>query len=697
MSSKDDFISEIKENNISSRFKGRYQLSAEELINLQNLIQNRYINNSGETSWKPNTYINTYDCICEDIEKVLGIRNIIKSEYLRQIFIPRRVKYNKDNYQFSKLLIDAIYVYATKKLRNDYINSVSLKIFCEQGDVEKLNNLFNNSSNIDVEVKEIMGYINVIDEMKNNQRNCLALFITLNLLENEYTLNQCIDISKLLIKEKTLLDFFFLIDKDCSCNKFDIYKTESRVSIGINLDSKINKLKKAINNKLGNKNILYESIRSIELIKTQIWDFLGLIRDKYRNHSFVLPTHGKDFQDKLLLKYTNGNILNLKTLNKIIYTELPNNSEDNSYRNIPIFPPKPYFQPKFPATNLIKIQVKDFRNVLIKNEYENPTGTHKDRMSWEIVLKYDDLYNRKERSFKPKYNGPSISLISSGSAAFSLQYFFKLYDIPPLKVLVDKDTPKNIIDNLSLIDCEIFTFDLSKKLLSSDDIKNITKNKDGYDVTYREPMDANSKLYYDYLSFEILRESPEYCFIPFGTGDLLLNILKIQETQCLISKTSKYQFDHRFLGNLEVLKKCNFLAATTEDKNSKLDKLYSYYHPSKKLYVKEIKNLIKDGYIGKQSSLINVSEEYVNESIKIAKKNGILEMTEPSGIAGLALLLQIEKQIKNKDSKIIIINTGTTKYSDCLAFLAENKLKCSWRDLKNEFVISQSKSDKMSF
>jgi threonine dehydratase len=56
-------------------------------------------------------------------------------------------------------------------------------------------------------------------------------------------------------------------------------------------------------------------------------------------------------------------------------------------------------------------------------------------------------------------------------------------------------------------------------------------------------------------------------------------------------------------------------------------------------------------------------------------------MTEPSGMAGLALLLQLKDKIKNKNSKIIIVNTGTTKFNKCIDDLNNRKIQCTWRDL----------------
>ena len=53
-----------------------------------------------------------------------------------------------------------------------------------------------------------------------------------------------------------------------------------------------------------------------------------------------------------------------------------------------------------------------------------------------------------------------------------------------------------------------------------------------------------------------------------------------------------------------------------------------------------------------------MEEQYLNEAQLLAQDLGI--NAEPSGIAGLALLLQMKHSIP-RDKKILIVNTGKTK------------------------------------
>src|SRR3989338_7193826 len=102
-------------------------------------------------------------------------------------------------------------------------------------------------------------------------------------------------------------------------------------------------------------------------------------------------------------------------------------------------PKKPEFpadDPKFPATPTYRINVPSFRNVWVKDESQNPTGTHKDRMAWEMVVTYRDFLLSKQRG-QIKGPLPQMSIISSGSAAVAIQTMLKKYNLPRLKVLVD--------------------------------------------------------------------------------------------------------------------------------------------------------------------------------------------------------------------------------------------------------------------
>jgi hypothetical protein len=320
--------------------------------------------------------------------------------------------------------------------------------------------------------------------------------------------------------------------------------------------------------------------------------------------------------------------------------------------NDPLKPEFPADDPKFPATPIFKIKVPGFKNVWLKDESKNPTGTHKDRMAWEIAVTYRDFLLSKKRG-QIKGRLPAMSIISSGSAAVAIQKQMKRYGLPNLKVLVDRQISSEILFLLKKLGCEIYKTDLSKKSLSWQEILELTGNKNGFDITSNQALDPTSR-FYDWLSYEILNSSPDYCFIPFGTGNLYENILNINKKE-----VSSKKHDPRFSGKIETLRRCNFIGATVNRYDSKAEKLYSPHLPFVHFDEQWIRFYRHAGFCGPASNVLLLEEKFLDQAIELAKEQEI--DCEPSGIAGLGMLLQMKKQIP-KNKKIIIVNTGKTKY-----------------------------------
>lgn len=321
---------------------------------------------------------------------------------------------------------------------------------------------------------------------------------------------------------------------------------------------------------------------------------------------------------------------------------------ENDPKN-PEFPPG---NPKFPATPTYKIEVPGFSNVWLKDESKNPTGTHKDRMAWELVTTYRDFLRAKK---KGQVKGPlhSMSIISSGSAAVAIQTMLSKYGLPNLKVLVDIRLDPRILGSLEKLGCEVYKVDLSKKPLHWKDILGLTDNPDGFDITSSEALDPTTR-FYDWLSYEVLNSSPDYCFIPFGTGNLYENILNINKKEILAEN-----HDPRFSGDVEVLRRCNFFGATTNDPNSKAEKLYSPHLPFAHFNEQWIRLYRSSGFCGQDSNVHVIRESYLDKAIGMAESQGI--QCEPSAMAGLALMLQMEDKLP-KNRKMLIVSTGKTKY-----------------------------------
>lgn len=320
--------------------------------------------------------------------------------------------------------------------------------------------------------------------------------------------------------------------------------------------------------------------------------------------------------------------------------------------NDPNRPEFPADDPKFPATPTYRIRIPGFTNVWFKDESHNPTGTHKDRMAWEIVVTYRDFLRAKERG-QLKGPLPAMSIISSGSAAIAIQTQLKKYGLPPLRVLVDASMDREILKSMEKIGCEIFETDLSKKPFDWKEILALTHNPDGFDITSNEALDPTTR-YYDWLSYEIINQSPDYCFIPFGTGNLFENILNINKKE-----VSTRHHDPRFKGKTDVLKNCHFMGATSNNPKTKADKLYSPHLPFVHYDEQWIKFYRYAGFCGPKSNVYLIKEKFLDKAIRLADGLGL--NYEPSGIAGLALLLQMAEEIP-KDKKILIVSTGKVKY-----------------------------------
>ncbi len=324
-------------------------------------------------------------------------------------------------------------------------------------------------------------------------------------------------------------------------------------------------------------------------------------------------------------------------------------ASENDPKN-PEFPPD---SPKFPATPTYKIKVPSFSDVWLKDESFNPTGTHKDRMAWEMVVTYRDFLLSKKRG-QIKGPLPQLSIISFGTAALAIQTMLKKYDLPNLKVLIDR----RFIEPIALrifkkLRCEVYETDLAKKPLGWKEILILTHNKKGFDITSNEALDPTTR-FYDWLSYEIINSSPDYCFIPFGTGNLYENVLNINKKE-----VSTQNHDPRFKGNIEVLRRCNFLGATSNNPRTRAIKLYSPHLPFVH-YDEQWIHLYKcAGFCGPKSDVYLIKEEYLGKAMELAKAQGI--SCEPSGIGGLALMLQMKNKLP-KNKKMLIVNTGKTKY-----------------------------------
>ena len=470
-----------------------------------------------------------------------------------------------------------------------------------------------------------------------------------------------------------------IILPDIYDGEYNIFSTLGKIALSVHWKLHIEKLEKAFSNIIEVNQESYfsddkrlqdisDKVDRLKIIKKDMFDLLQKLTNMKSTIRYdILFDKIKNSKDlfHLLPKVQSEIGSDIER----IYQSIQVPSNNNPLK--PEFPPKPFFIPSFPASKTYKINIPGYTNVWLKDESNNPTGTHKDRFAWEVIIKYKALLeSSRSRHFDRL---PQISIISSGGAATAVQNLFNLFNIPmSLKVLLDEQTDQSIKDSLQKIGCTIYETNLSEALLKPEEIKRITENWDGIDITYRETLDPNLDNYYDWLSYEIMNEDPEYCFIPFGTGDLFINVLNIVKKEYFNSFL--HNPDPRYSGSIEKLKKCHFLGATTKNKESKLDKLYSSFLPTFDEYLKFIKELISYSCVGDRTSIKQIQESFVMEAIDLANEQKIT--FEPSGIAGIALLLQLKGYIPT-DSKIVVVNTGKTKSSEELMKTLEKYRKQS--------------------
>lgn len=315
----------------------------------------------------------------------------------------------------------------------------------------------------------------------------------------------------------------------------------------------------------------------------------------------------------------------------------------------PEFPPE---HPRFPATPTYRIAVPGFTNVWLKDESVNPTGTHKDRMAWEMVVTYKQFLNTKKRAAWIR-KLPELSILSSGSAAFAIQYRLRKYGLPDLRVLMSRTSDPRTVSALQAIGCRVYLHSLAERILSWRDILKLTHNPFGFDVASNAAFDPTLR-FYDWMSYEILAIRADAVFVPYGTGQLFENILNITKREA-----SSSVHDPRFVSTPRQIIRCNFYGASTTNPKTQAEKLYAPFLPFAEYTEQWIRYYQYAGFCGKESGVYIFQERFLNQAVDLAQKLGI--SAEPSGIAGLALLLQWKNRLP-RNKKYLIINTGNSIY-----------------------------------
>jgi hypothetical protein len=310
--------------------------------------------------------------------------------------------------------------------------------------------------------------------------------------------------------------------------------------------------------------------------------------------------------------------------------------------------------PTFPVTRTRPITIADFSNVLLKDESTNPTGTHKDRMAWEIVMAYKDMLLQKQNDGR-KEPLPHLSIISAGSAALAIQSQLRKYDLPDLNVLIDNETDPRTLEYLAQIGTIIHRADLHARKLTSRDILQLTDNANGFDITSNKGFDPDGR-FYDWLAYEILNENPDYVFMPSGTFQLYENVLGIAKKIATDRPATIYSGDKTRIPNTQ------FIAATTNNPTSKAVKLYAPFRPFTDAGPDWLRLYAWRGWCGEASQIIDIQENQLDYAYGLLQDQGVI--LEPSAAAGLAAMLQLQDiSLQDaRDAKMLVVSTGRARF-----------------------------------
>lgn len=333
---------------------------------------------------------------------------------------------------------------------------------------------------------------------------------------------------------------------------------------------------------------------------------------------------------------------------------------------IPMFSENDPQKPEWLATPVFSVDLssKGYGLIYIKDESHlpsNPTGTIKDRLAWELVTLYRDyarsLYLRKVhgllQSEKRKLRVPRLCIITAGNMGISISYAFKKYLLPPIKLLGDLSLSGEILAYLKNLHVDIYLTDLSSKALSPEEIKQLTNNRNGIDISSLTSIEPQA-VFYDWHVHEAFNEQPDEIYVPYGSGRLFENYITWQE-RSVRNEMSKKR-DSRLAVPLEKIISLNIFGAEPQRSSSVADKLTKRYNPFRILEKSDIHALSQLSFSGSTSGVYKVSEKKIEEAYTILQRYCA---TEPSSAAGLALYLKRYEEHKiNSQKKILIVNTG---------------------------------------
>lgn len=334
---------------------------------------------------------------------------------------------------------------------------------------------------------------------------------------------------------------------------------------------------------------------------------------------------------------------------------------------IPTFAEADPRAPEWKSTPVIPVDLsKDgLGEIFVKNEADresNPTGTIKDRAAWELATLYRDyaraLYLKIRTGTLDKKDleqlvTPRLSLITAGNEGKAIAECFKQYDLPPPKLITGKDVRASIMAELLKLRADIYTTDLSRELTTAD-IKQISNNSDGIDITSIRAIEPSS-VFYDWHVHEAFNESPDEIYVPYGSGRLMENYLVWQART--MRNESEGRRDPRLKVPASKVIAMNVFGAEPSEYPSDADKLAAPFKPFLLFKDEDIDAVVNLSFTGSQTGKSKITEEQIRQAHQLLASHGI--EAEPSGAAGLGLYVdRFERGLVKKGKKSLIVNTG---------------------------------------
>lgn len=328
---------------------------------------------------------------------------------------------------------------------------------------------------------------------------------------------------------------------------------------------------------------------------------------------------------------------------------------------IPVFSENDPAHPEWRSTPTFPVDLSSvgYGLVFVKNEADresNPTQTIKDRVAWELTTLFRDyargLYLKKREGLLNGNIGslvvPRLSYVTAGNVGRAVSNMFQLYELPPMKLLVDASISPEKLEILKGLHADIYRANLSKESLTAEEIKRLTNNERGIDITSVASIEPQA-IFYDWHVHEAFNEMPNGVYVPYGSGRLMENYLTWQ-------MRNARERDPRLRIPIARLLDISVLGAEPEKRNSVADKLTKAYNPFVTFGYQDILALGTLAFTGRNTGIYKVPEERIKQAHELLSRYC---ETEPSASAGLALYLQRfdEGKVRPLD-KILVVNTG---------------------------------------